>query len=49
MASSSGIPQSAISAIENNRINLGVERAKQLDRVLKCTLPYSYPLARTQA
>lgn len=32
----SGIPQSTISAIENNRINLGVERAKTLARVLKC-------------
>ena len=32
----SGIPQSTISAIENNRVNLGVERAKQLARVLKC-------------
>jgi transcriptional regulator with XRE-family HTH domain len=32
----SGIPQSTISAIERNRINLGVERAKQLARALKC-------------
>jgi len=32
----SGIPQSTISAIENDRINLGVERAKTLARVLKC-------------
>ena len=31
-----GIPQSTISAIENDRINLGVERAKVLARVLKC-------------
>ena len=31
-----GIPQSTISAIENGRINLGVERAKILARVLKC-------------
>ena len=30
------IPQSTISAIENNRINLGVERAKSLARALKC-------------
>jgi transcriptional regulator with XRE-family HTH domain len=36
LAAASGIPQSTISAIENNRINLGVERAKQLARVLKC-------------
>ena len=31
-----GIPQSTISAIENNRVNLGVERAKILARTLKC-------------
>jgi len=31
-----GIPQSTISAIENDRINLGVERAKTIARALKC-------------
>jgi len=31
-----GIPQSTISAIENGRVNLGVERAKILARALKC-------------
>lgn len=31
-----GIPQSTISAIENNRVKLGVERAKVLARSLKC-------------
>ena len=31
-----GIPQSTLSAIENDRVNLGVERAKTLARVLKC-------------
>ena len=36
VAKLSGIPQSTISAIENDRINLGVERAKTLARVLKC-------------
>jgi len=36
LAQISGIPQSTISAIENGRVNLGVERAKQLARVLKC-------------
>ena len=36
LALASGMPQSTISAIENNRINLGVERAKQLARALKC-------------
>lgn len=36
LAKSSGIPQSTISAVENDRINLGVERAKTLARVLKC-------------
>lgn len=30
------IPQSTISAIENGRVNLGVERAKVLGRALKC-------------
>ncbi len=30
------IPQSTISAIENGRINLGVERAKVLARALEC-------------
>jgi transcriptional regulator with XRE-family HTH domain len=36
LARQSGIPQSTISAIENSRVNLGVERAKTLARVLKC-------------
>ena len=36
LAKLSGIPQSTISAIENERINLGVERAKTLALVLKC-------------
>lgn len=31
-----GIPQSTISAIERNRINLGVDRAKVLARALRC-------------
>ena len=31
-----GIPQSTISAIENDRVKLGVERAKVLARALKC-------------
>ncbi len=31
-----GIPQSTISAIENNKVNLGVERAKVIARALKC-------------
>ena len=30
-----GIPQATLSAIENNRIQLGVERAKVLARALK--------------
>ena len=30
------IPQSTISAIENDRVRLGVERAKVLARALKC-------------
>ncbi|GMR20395.1 MAG: hypothetical protein BMS9Abin36_0990 [Gammaproteobacteria bacterium] len=32
----SGIPQPTISAIENDRVNLGVERAKILAKALKC-------------
>jgi transcriptional regulator with XRE-family HTH domain len=36
LAALTGIPQSTISAIENDRINLGVERAKTLARALKC-------------
>ncbi|PKL42945.1 MAG: transcriptional regulator [Candidatus Riflebacteria bacterium HGW-Riflebacteria-1] len=31
-----GIPQSTLSAIEHDKINLGVERAKTLARALKC-------------
>lgn len=36
LARLTGIPQSTISSIENNRVNLGVERAKVLARALKC-------------
>lgn len=36
LAELSGIPQSTISAIENDRVRLGVERAKVLGRALKC-------------
>jgi transcriptional regulator with XRE-family HTH domain len=36
LAGISGIPQSTISAIENDRVRLGVERAKVLGRALKC-------------
>lgn len=36
LARLTGIPQSTLSAIENGRINLGVERAKVLARALKC-------------
>ena len=36
LAEISGIPQSTISGIENNRVKLGVERAKVLARALKC-------------
>lgn len=31
-----GIPQASISAIENGRVNMGVERAKIFARALKC-------------
>ena len=36
LARVTGIPQSTISAIENGRVNLGVERAKQFAVALKC-------------
>ncbi len=36
LARATGIPQSTISAIENERIKLGVERAKALARALRC-------------
>jgi len=36
LASLTGIPQATLSAIENDRIRLGVERAKVLARALKC-------------
>jgi transcriptional regulator with XRE-family HTH domain len=36
LAEITGIPQSTISAIENNRIQLGVERAEVLARALSC-------------
>lgn len=36
LAKKTDIPQSTISAIENDRVNLGAERAKVLARVLKC-------------
>ncbi len=36
LAKLTGIPQSTISAIENGRVQLGVERAKVLARALSC-------------
>jgi transcriptional regulator with XRE-family HTH domain len=36
LAELTGIPQSTISAIEHDRTQLGVERAKVLARALKC-------------
>jgi len=36
LARLTGIPQSTISAIENDRIQLGVERAKVFARALHC-------------
>ena len=36
LAALTGIAQSTISAIERDRVNLGVERAKVLARALKC-------------
>ena len=36
LARLTGIPQSTISAIENDKVSLGVERAKVIARALKC-------------
>lgn len=36
LAELTGIPQSTISAIENDRVKLGIERAKVLARALRC-------------
>ena len=36
LAQRTGIPQATLSAIENGRVRLGVERAKVLARALKC-------------
>ena len=36
LSTATKIPQSTISAIERDRINLGVERAKVLARALRC-------------
>ena len=36
LAQRTGISQATISAIENDRVRLGVERAKTLARALKC-------------
>lgn len=36
LAERTGIPQSTISGIENDRIQIGVERAKMLARALHC-------------
>jgi transcriptional regulator with XRE-family HTH domain len=36
LADLTGIPQATISAIENDRVSLGVERAKILAKALKC-------------
>jgi len=36
LAKRTGIPQATLSAIENERVRLGVERAKVLARALKC-------------
>ncbi len=36
LARLTGIPQATLSAIENDRVRLGVERAKTLGRALRC-------------
>lgn len=35
LAQATGIPQSTISSLENDRVNLGVERAKVIAKALK--------------
>jgi transcriptional regulator with XRE-family HTH domain len=36
LAERTGIAQATLSAIENNRVRLGIERAKVIARALKC-------------
>ena len=36
LAQRTGIPQATLSAIENERVRLGVERAKVIAKALKC-------------
>ncbi|HBN15821.1 MAG: transcriptional regulator [Gammaproteobacteria bacterium] len=36
LAAATGIPQSTISAIENDRVRIGVDRAKVLAKALRC-------------
>jgi len=36
LAALTGIPQSTLSAIEHDKINLGIDRAKILAKALKC-------------
>lgn len=36
LAAATGIPQPTLSAIENDRVRLGVERAKVLAKALRC-------------
>ena len=53
LARRTGIPQATLSAIENDRIRLGVERAKVLAQALQChpavlVFP-GWELARTSA
>ncbi len=36
LAERTGIPQATLSAIENDRVRLGLERAKVLAKALKC-------------
>jgi len=36
LAAATGIPQSTISAIENDRVRLGVDRSKVLAKALRC-------------
>ena len=48
LAKLSGIPQSTISVVENDRVNLGVERAKYLDRTYVITYDIKYEYVNSQ-
>src|SRR2546429_1014405 len=49
LAQLGGVPQATLSAIENGRVRLGVERAKVLARALRVTRPFwCFPVGSTR-